>query len=83
MSTQILISDLCPLFHNGSKLEVCERKTKTGYQGMVKVTLPTGPNDVYKVPCNRKDHPHETDACADAINMRRVMIEMNSVGPRK
>ncbi len=82
MSTTLLISDLCPLHHNGAKVEVDWRKLKTGYQGMVRVTLPTGPKDVYKIPCERKDHAHETDACADAIALRKDIIARNSIGPR-
>ncbi len=82
MSTQILITDLCAVKHNGAKLEVCHRKTKLGFQGYVKVTYSTGPKDAYKVPCDVTGRLDETDACADAIALRKDMIAQNSIGPR-
>jgi len=80
MSTQILITDMMDVKHGESTLSVHQRKTKMGWQGVVKVTYRTGPHDSYKVPCDCNSRVHETDALADAIALRKDIIAMNVIG---
>lgn len=85
--TIINISDLIPVRHGEAVLYVdCKReKTKYnhGFRGFVTVAFPKNPTASYIVPVDGDFlRVTDADATADAIALRKELIDMNKVAPK-